>query len=221
MSSGSLAALGAVSSTIYVHPAKQVSIAITGTWVGRIVLERSGDGGKSFAAVPDMRGFTRNSTSDFLDPGYIYRLRMVDFTSGSADYDITEDDRAVTVFDQEGKTLAIAGDTLLVNGEEIETGGGGGAAEVDVITVSASRDLADSDYGNILHCTTTLTLTIPATLRTKFWCIVHPSGTTSIASSGGTLLNGATTTLTRTDTAQKSFSIHPTPTANSYLIEGT
>ena len=70
--------------------------------------------------------------------------------------------------------------------------------------VGTTRALTNSDNGQVLECTTTVTLTVPTGLTAGFSCIVIPSGTTSIASSGGALLNGATTTVTRPATLDHS-----------------
>ena len=96
------------------------------------------------------------------------------------------------------------------------------AGTATVTTVSASRDLTSSDDGKTLEMTNpALTLTIPTGLPANFACIVIPNGTTSIASSGGTLLNGATTTLTRSATSQLAFGILARGSAsNSYVVMG-
>jgi hypothetical protein len=95
-----------------------------------------------------------------------------------------------------------------------------GFIDSGVLVVSSSRDLTSSDNGRTLECTATITLTVPATLPAGFGCAVIPSGTTSIASSGGTLLNGATTTLTRLATVNTMFAIVGRHTANSYVVTG-
>ena len=96
-----------------------------------------------------------------------------------------------------------------------------GFIDSGVLVVSGSRNLASTDNGRTLECSTTLTLTVPATLPAGFGCAVIPSGTTSIASSGGTLLNGATTTLTRVAAANHMFAIVGKNTANSYVVTGS
>lgn len=90
-------------------------------------------------------------------------------------------------------------------------------------TVGASRDLTAEDNGNTLECTAGgLTLTVNTGLPAGFACTVIPSGTTSIASGGGTLLNGATSTLTRADSANVIFGIvGRASVANSYVVNGT
>ena len=88
--------------------------------------------------------------------------------------------------------------------------------------VGTTRALTNSDNGKILECTTTVTLTVPTGLTAGFSCIVIPSGTTSIASSGGALLNGATTTVTRTATTNAIFAIQGRASASdSYVVSGS
>ena len=88
--------------------------------------------------------------------------------------------------------------------------------------VGTSRSLTDADNGRTLECTATVTLTVPIGLMTGFGCAIIPSGTTSIASSGGALLNGATTTLTRAAATNAIFAIVPRASAsNSYVVTGT
>ncbi len=66
------------------------------------------------------------------------------------------------------------------------------ATTIDAVT-------AERYYGQTLSFASAQTLTLSAGLPNGFWCRISPpaSGDASIASSGGTLLNGATTTLTR------------------------
>jgi hypothetical protein len=95
------------------------------------------------------------------------------------------------------------------------------ALSPSTLAVSASRVLTDEDNGLTLECTVaTLSLTVPATLKANFGCAIIPNGTTSIVSSGGVLLNGAVTTLTRADSANALFAIVPRSVANSYVVTG-
>ncbi len=88
--------------------------------------------------------------------------------------------------------------------------------------VSASRNLSGDDNGRTLECTATVTLTIPKGLPEDFACAIIPSGTTSIASAGGTLLNGATTTLTRAASGNTTFAIQARKSAaDSYVVTGS
>lgn len=90
------------------------------------------------------------------------------------------------------------------------------------VPVSVSRDLNASDNGQTLECTATVTLTVPTGLPAGFQCAILPSGTTSIASGGGTLLNGATSTLTRADSSNAVFAIIGLASAaNSYKVSGS
>lgn len=90
------------------------------------------------------------------------------------------------------------------------------------ITVGSSRALTSADDGKIIECTTTVTLTVPASLPSGFACVVIPSGTTSVASSGGALLNGATTTLTRAAASNAMFAIQSRASAvDSYVVSGS
>ena len=90
------------------------------------------------------------------------------------------------------------------------------------VPVSVSRDLNASDNGQTLECTATVTLTVPAGLPAGFSCAVLPSGTTSIASGGGSLLNGATGTVTRAAASNAAFAIiGRASAADSYVVTGS
>lgn len=91
------------------------------------------------------------------------------------------------------------------------------------VAVAASRDLTAADNGKTLECTNSgLTLTVPLGLGSNFGCAIIPNGTTSIASSGGTLLNGATSTLTRAASGNAAVAIIPRISAvNSYVVTGS
>lgn len=90
------------------------------------------------------------------------------------------------------------------------------------VPVSVSRDLNASDNGLTLECTATVTLTVPAGLPAGFQCAVLASGTTSVASGGGTLLNGATSTLTRAAATNTAFAIIGRASAvDSYAVTGS
>lgn len=75
-----------------------------------------------------------------------------------------------------------------------------GAVSGAVISDATSRAITVNDNGMSLRPTGTLTYTIPAGLSPmpSFTVDCPASGTVSIARSGGTTLNGAGTTLTRT-----------------------
>lgn len=89
------------------------------------------------------------------------------------------------------------------------------------VPVASSRALTAADNGMVLECTATVTLTVPAGLPNGFACAVIPSGTTSIASSGGALLNGATSTLTRAAATNAMFAIQERASAtDSFVVSG-
>jgi hypothetical protein len=89
-------------------------------------------------------------------------------------------------------------------------------------TVATSRALTAADDGATLECTATVTLTVPAGLPANFGCAVIPSGTTSIASDGTALLNGALTTLTRAAASNPMFGIVlRASVANSHVVSGS
>jgi hypothetical protein len=84
--------------------------------------------------------------------------------------------------------------------------------------VAASRDLTVADDGGTLDCTASgLTLTVPTGLPLDFSVVVLANGTTSVASSGGVLLNGATDTLVP---FTGSFAIIGRSVADSYVVTG-
>ena len=90
-----------------------------------------------------------------------------------------------------------------------------------VTQVGISTILANANNGTVIECTATITLTLPVGLMAGFSCVIIPSGTTSIASSGGTLLNGATTTLTRAALNNALFAIQSRGSAaDSYVVTG-
>ena len=89
------------------------------------------------------------------------------------------------------------------------------------VAVGSSRALTNADNGKTLECTATVTLTVPIGLVAHFGCAIIPSGTTSIASSGGALLNGATSTLTRTvELNQLVAIVARVSAADSYVVTG-
>jgi len=91
-----------------------------------------------------------------------------------------------------------------------------------VKTVAASRALTAADDGCVLECTATVTLTVPVSLPTEFGCGVIPSGTTSVASDGTALVNGALVTLTRAAAGNPMFGIQQRlSNANSYVVTGS
>ena len=99
---------------------------------------------------------------------------------------------------------------------------GAGNAAFGTTAVASSRALTDADNGKTLECTATVTLTVPTGLMSNFGCAIIPNGTTSIASSGGALIQGATTTLTRAAATNAIFAIVPRASAaNSYVVTGT
>lgn len=67
-----------------------------------------------------------------------------------------------------------------------------------VVAVASSRALTAADNGQTLDCTAAgITLTIPSGVLLTLGVVIIANGTTSVASSGGTLLNGATSTIAR------------------------
>jgi hypothetical protein len=91
------------------------------------------------------------------------------------------------------------------------------------IAVTVSRPLTTADWGKTLDCTAgAITLTVPVGLPVDFECRVIPNGTTSIASDGVALLNGALTTITRlaATPANTMFSIRMRTTQNSFMVTG-
>lgn len=93
----------------------------------------------------------------------------------------------------------------------------------DSLAVASNRSLNANDWGKTLDCTAAgLTLTVPVGLPPDFWCNVIPNGTTSIASDGTALLNGATTTVARiaATAANTMFVVRNRSVANSYVVTG-
>ncbi len=91
------------------------------------------------------------------------------------------------------------------------------------VQVGSSRNLTAADNGLTLECTaSSVTLTVPAGLGANFGCAVIPKGTTSIASSGGALLNGSTSTVNRADTSNSVFALVSRASAtDSYVVTGS
>jgi hypothetical protein len=88
--------------------------------------------------------------------------------------------------------------------------------------VAVSRSLTAADNGATLDVSDTVALTVPAGLPTDFGCAIIPTGTITIVSGGGTLLNGATTTLSRAASSNSIFAIvHRATTADSYIVNGS
>ena len=93
------------------------------------------------------------------------------------------------------------------------------AAKRDIpttVAVAASRPLAATDNGKTIECTTAgITLTVPATLPAGFECTIIPTTSVLMASAGGALLDGATTTQTKTGQFRM---IARASAANSYFL---
>lgn len=68
-------------------------------------------------------------------------------------------------------------------------------AIVPVVAVSTSRNLADTDNGKILRCTSGVTLTVVTGLTTGFGCMVlnRSGGNVTVAQGAGLTLDGDTT----------------------------
>lgn len=92
------------------------------------------------------------------------------------------------------------------------------------VQVAANRPLTAADWGKTLEVTAGgVTLTVPVGLPVDFECRVIPNGTTSVASDGTALLNGALTTITRVaaTAANTMFSIRMrAAVANSFVVTG-
>jgi len=96
-----------------------------------------------------------------------------------------------------------------------------GGVTGSIIAVGASRPLTAADNGNTLECTAAgIALTIPAGVLLTLGVVVIPNGATTVVSSGGTLLNGATSTVTRDSAINVAFAVIPRTTANSYVVTG-
>jgi len=88
--------------------------------------------------------------------------------------------------------------------------------------VASSRALTAADNGNTLECAAGITVTVPAGLGANFGVAIEvPAGTVSIASSGGALLNGATTTLTRASTNIMFAIVARASATDSYSVTGS
>lgn len=116
------------------------------------------------------------------------------------------------------------------NGQTWKITNTGGAATIYYETsdgpgeIATSRSLTSADDGLTLKVTATLNVTVPLALTPagKFGVVLMAdSGTTvSIVSSGGTLLNGATTTITRA--GPQMFAVVADPAvANAYFVSGS
>lgn len=89
---------------------------------------------------------------------------------------------------------------------------------------ASNRALTATDNGSIIDCTgAAVSLTIPFGLPQPFACKVLTNGTTSFISTGGTLLNGATATLTRVaaTAGNAAVDIVSRSVANSYVVTGS
>jgi hypothetical protein len=92
------------------------------------------------------------------------------------------------------------------------------------VLLSAGVVIGASDDGKVFNCTTALTITFPELLIPRPSIIVNapPSGNVSIARSGGALLNGAGTTLTRSRaTNPAGFAVVPYAESDGYGVSGS
>lgn len=125
--------------------------------------------------------------------------------------------------DVEYKTGYTTGLYSIPDGYHIGNVGLGGQIQYDQETTAIAADhiLTVGDNGNVLECTATVTITVPVGLPKGFRCTIIPSGTTTVASDGTALLNGATTSITRTALANAAFDlIGRASAANSYVVTG-
>ncbi len=114
---------------------------------------------------------------------------------------------------------AAPADWLVPVMKKVDEVGQGSVAALPV-AVTASRDLTAADNGAVLECAAAVTLTLPTGLPAGFACVVVPSGTTSIASRGGVLINGATTTVSRSASSNVMFAIQARIAENSFIVSG-
>lgn len=163
-----------------------------------------------------------NHANLILKPGEIYRVSTGGVATVTAAYGAPAGVTTVTASTQDfgpytaNAKLRVDAVTGTASYRLLDAAGDG-----DAVPVTASRALTPADDGKTLECTTTVTLTVPAGLNSGFGCAVIPSGTTSIARSGGALLNGAGTTLTRTAAANTMFAIVARASvADSYVVTG-
>lgn len=92
-----------------------------------------------------------------------------------------------------------------------------------VADLTINEENAQEYNGALLEVTTALSITLSAGLPLGFSIIVIPpaSGVVSIVSAGGVLLNGMTTTITRSIVDNTTFAILQRATdANSYVVTG-
>lgn len=123
----------------------------------------------------------------------------------------------------------------VVGGVERNSGATGSAASAltesqvlavvgDTISVPTSRALTVADNGKVLELGANIALTVPIGLAdgtNEFGCSVIANGVNTIVSSGGTLLNGAITTVSRDAAYNVMFAIVGRATAaNSYVVSG-
>lgn len=96
-----------------------------------------------------------------------------------------------------------------------------GSVDAIPLALAASRALTGADNGKTIDCTAAgLTITVPAGLPPGFTCLVIPNGTTTFASSGGALLNGATSNVPRAAASNATVSIVARSNPDSYLVTG-
>ena len=89
---------------------------------------------------------------------------------------------------------------------------------------SSSFTLAASDDGKVFNVTTAITVTFPAGLSPKpnVGFVLPPSGSLTIAVSGGANINGATTTLTRARSANPAgIVVQPYTESDGYGVSGS
>lgn len=120
-----------------------------------------------------------------------------------------------------GRVATIASYNTDAAGNPVGVTAPGGNVTGSVIAVAASRNLTAADNGNTLDCTAAgITLTIPSGVLLTLGVVIIPNGTTSVASSGGVLLNGATSTVARDATLNAAFAVIPRTAVNSYVVTG-
>lgn len=89
--------------------------------------------------------------------------------------------------------------------------------------IDSSRNISAADDGLQLACVAAVTLTIPAGLspRPSFIVVPPPAGVVSLAVSGGALINGAATTITRARSSNVAVVVIGNPDADTYGVSGS
>lgn len=197
---GTFTASSQASDAILSKAGEVIRFALSGTWTGIVLLERTRHGTDGWRTIREMYSNT-DSTMRTMPVGgnQRYRLRVLELVSGTVDYTLERStgEKVWAQYLLDGtEAISILDDgSLYLLGDLFSGGGGGGITRV--VTAVSSPTLAgnseDTDYIYLVSGTTTLTLP-SAVANTNFYVIKNVGvNTVTIATSSAQTIDGSGT----------------------------